>query len=88
MTMSSIASMNTPQCHSFDGEGDENQTVRLKLHDNVAGRSSKIELQIDDGEGADACIQLLSDDVLFNMFLYCGPTDVDESLNIVNRRFQ
>ena len=43
-----------------------------------------------EGGGGEAvcCLQSLSDDVLLNVLLYCGPTDVEESLKLVNRRFQ
>ena len=33
-------------------------------------------------------LQSISDDVLLNILLYCGPTDVEENLKFVNRRFQ
>ena len=41
------------------------------------------------GRGKEACcLQTLSDDVLLNVLLYCGPTAVEENLKLVNRRFQ
>ena len=35
-----------------------------------------------------ANLQSISDDVLLNILLYCGSTDVEENLKFVNRRFQ
>ena len=41
-----------------------------------------------EGGGGVCCLQTLSDDVLLNVLLYCGPTDVEENVKLVNRRFQ
>ena len=43
---------------------------------------------VEGGGEAVCCLQSLSDDVLLNVLLYCGPTDVEENLKLVNRRFQ
>ena len=42
----------------------------------------------DDANDSTTGLQLISDDVLLNILLYCGPTDVEENLKFVNRRFQ
>ena len=42
----------------------------------------------DDANDSKIGLQSISDDVLLNILLYCGPTDVEENLKFVNRRFQ
>ena len=41
-----------------------------------------------DGEPRRACLESLSDDVLQQVLVCCGPGDVEGSLKLVSRRFQ
>mmetsp|Transcript_6945 Transcript_6945/g.14961 ORF Transcript_6945/g.14961 Transcript_6945/m.14961 type:complete len:550 (-) Transcript_6945:3297-4946(-) len=59
--------------------------------DNSAETSAKDKRRITDvrADALDAVESLgrLPSDVLFQIFLYCGPRDVDEGIKLVNRRF-
>ena len=79
-----------PQCNLIVGIDklnllDRGETSQPNNNDN--------DISYGDGYGQGGgdtvcCLQSLSDDVLLNVLLYCGPTDVEENLKLVNRRIQ
>ena len=77
-----------PQCNLIVGIDklnllDRGETSQPNNNDNDISYSN-----VEGGGEAVCCLQSLSDDVLLNVLLYCGPTDVEESLKLVNRGFQ
>ena len=75
--------VDAPQCYANDSLEGEDSTP-------VCGVDGT-ELKHGDGfETADgsACLSSLSDDILLDILLYCGPTDVERGVKLVNRRFQ
>ena len=81
-----------PQCNLIVGIDklnllDSGETSQPNNNDNDISYGDG-NLQGGGGEAVCCCLQSLSDDVLLNVLLYCGPTDVDENLKLVNRRFQ
>ena len=75
--MNPNTAINVPQCNPIDLVGGDTLSI--------CGSIDNLKLS---GEDEGACLQSLPDDVLLNVLLYCGPTDVEESLKLVNRRFQ
>ena len=76
-----------PQCNLIVGIDklnllDRGETSQPNNNDNDISYSNV------EGGGEAACCLPLSDDVLLNVLLYCGPTVVEENLKLVNRRFQ
>lgn len=51
----------------------------------LANQFNRLEVAANEN---DASLSSLSDDILFDILLFCGPTDVEDNLKLVNRRFQ
>ena len=79
-----------PQCNLIVGIDklnllDRGETSQPNNNDNDISYGDG---NVEGGGEAVCCLQSLSDDVLLNVLLYCGPTDVEENLKLVNRRIQ
>ncbi|KAL7552679.1 hypothetical protein ACHAWF_015907 [Thalassiosira exigua] len=94
--MNSTGSVDAPQCHLSDRDDAKNDGSK-ELAGSRGGRASDAEDGSDVASTAkeeeedgrvSSCLQLLSDDVLIQIFAYCGPTDVEGSAKRTNRRFR
>lgn len=86
--------MNAPQCTAAIEESLAGVS-RLKLdgegrNDNAGGNSvaNSTSNGANDADEPAASVDSLSDDVLLNVFLYCGPVDAEDNLKLVSRNFQ
>lgn len=71
-----------PQCHSVGGSGAGRRKATTALVDGTQTDDRTIESPVGSG------LSSLSDDVLLDVLLYCGPADVEEGAKLVNRRFR
>ena len=86
-------SKDAPQCILADqkGGGDAAAGVAIGTVSGVgadtmlATQFNRLEIAVNEN---DASMSSLSDDILFDILLFCGPTDVEDNLKLVNRRFQ
>ena len=83
-------SIATPQCNSTADDdlpsirGGDASIGNLKVGD----CKPTDRFGIEHNNVGNGCLNSFSDDVLLSILLYCGPTDVEENLKLVNHRLQ
>ena len=76
---SSNANEDDPQCNLVSNVDLDKLSLNQQQQPIVTSRSES---------STTSQLESLSDDLLLNVLLYCGPTEVEESVKLVSRRLQ
>ena len=74
---SSNADRDDPQCNLVGNVGLDSLSLDQQKQSKTSSESSTTSQ-----------LESLSDDLLLNILLYCGPTEVEENVKLVSRRLQ